>query len=211
MKLRFLLIAAVALLAVGATAAQASAPPTVTTAGVIWLPDSGMSGPVAGASSTIVRTDDGANYSLTTSGLPVGHAITLWLVIFNNPAGCAVPYACTPGDLIPFGGSGAAEDSVLWGAGRVIGPNGTANYAGHISIDKTDRPTAPDNLTYLYGPGLTDPRGAHFLLVVHDHGVAQPGIVDQQIHSFGIGCPGTPGTPEQGNNCLDLQASYNAP
>jgi hypothetical protein len=199
MKLRFLLAAAVSVLAVGATAAQAGAPPTVVTAPVVTLPGFSV---VPGASSTTVRTDDGVNFSLTTSGLPPGHAITLWLVIFNNPDKCAVPFECQP--FVDF--TEAAGASVIWGAGRVIAGDGTANYAGHISVGNLNRPSGPDNLQNVLGNGLTNARGAHFLFVVHDHGVAQPGIVDQQIHSFGIGCP-----DDNGDLCTDRQASYNAP
>src|ERR671934_1871660 len=112
MKLRFLLASVAVVLGLGATAAQAGAPPTVVTAPVFSLP-SGT--PVAGASSTTVRSDDGVSFSLTTSGLPAGHAITLWLVIFNNPAGCATPFQCQP--FLDF--TEAAGISIIWGAGRV--------------------------------------------------------------------------------------------
>ncbi len=199
MKLRILIATAVALLAVGATAAQAGAPPTVTTATVFTLPGGTT---VVGALSTIVRTDDSANFSLRTSGLLPGHAITLWLLIFNEPTKCAVSHGCGVADLF----NPATDSSVIWGAGRVIGGNGTANYAGHISVGDLNRPSAlPDDMQRLFGPGLTNARGADFLFVVHDHFDATPGIVDQQIHSFGVGCPGN-----DGFNCIDRQASYNA-
>ena len=43
---------------------------------------------VPGASSTLVRTANGIDISLQTSGLPAGHAVTLWALIFNNPSMC---------------------------------------------------------------------------------------------------------------------------
>jgi hypothetical protein len=200
MKLRYLLAASIAMLAVGITAAQGGAPPLVTTASVFSLPGGTT---VAGASSTLVRHEDGVSFQLNTSGLLPGHAITLWLVIFNHPAGCVHPYACQP--YVDF--TVAAGTSIIWGAGRVIGGDGTANYAGHIAVGDLNRPSAlPSNLQSVLGNGLTNALGAHFLLVVHDHGVTQPGEIDQQIHSFGVGCPG-----DDGNNCTDRQASYNKP
>jgi hypothetical protein len=112
----------------------------------------------------------------------------------------AVPHGCDLPDL------GNPEGSVIYGAGRVIGGSGTANYAGHISVGNLNRPSAlPDDLQRVTGPGLTNARGADFLLVVHDHFDAQPGILDQQIHSFGVGCPGN-----DGFQCIDRQVSYNA-
>lgn len=200
MKLRFLLAASVAMLAVGATAAQAGGPPLVTTASVFLIP-SGTT--VAGASSTLVRHEDGVSFQLNTSGLLPGHAITLWLVIFNNPAGCKVAFHCEP--FVDF--TAKAGTSIIWGAGRVIGGDGTANYAGHIAVGNLNRPSAlPSDFQSVLGDGLTNALGAHFLLVVHDHGVTQPGEIDQEIHSFGVGCPNNDGTL-----CTDRQASYNTP
>jgi hypothetical protein len=199
MRLRSSILAAIAMLAFGATAAQAGSPPTVTTAPVISLD---AFTPVPGASSTIVRTDDGANFRLNTSGLPAGHAITLWLVIFNNPTACATPHACDEPDL----GNPATQASVIYGTGRVIGGQGTVHYAGHISVGNLNRPSSlPDEMQRVFGPGLTSARGADFLLVVHDHFDAQPGIISQQIHSFGVGCP-----DNDGFKCIDRQVSYNA-
>lgn len=66
------MLALAVLLVFGAAAAQAGAPPSKTTARVFTLPDFA---PVADASSSIVRTDRGANFSLRTSGLPARHAI----------------------------------------------------------------------------------------------------------------------------------------
>jgi hypothetical protein len=197
-----ILVSTLAVLVVfsAASAANAGAPPLKTTAAVFSLPDFA---PIAGASSTIVRTDGGARFSLSTSGLPGGHAITLWLIIFNEPGNCATPNACDLGDIDP---ASPAVVTVTFGAGRVVGPSGQANYAGHIAVGNLNRPSAlPDEMQRLFGPGLTDARGADFLLVVHDHTELEPGRIAEQIHSFGVGCPG-----DDGFACVDPQASYNS-
>ncbi len=201
MRPRFIISALATLLVLcAAPAASAGAPPLKTTAGVFSLPDFS---PVVGASSTIVRTDQGARFSLRTSGLPGGHAITLWLVIFNEPGNCLTPNAC---DLVDIDPASPAGVSVIYGTGRVVGPSGQANYAGHIAVGNLNRPSAlPDEMQRLFGPGLTDARGADFLLVVHDHTELEPGRIAEQIHSFGVGCPN-----DNGFACIDPQASYNS-
>lgn len=188
------------LLIFGAATAQAGAPPAKTTAGVFTLPDFA---PVINASSKVVRTDGAANFSLRTTGLPDRHAVTLWLVIFNEPGQCATPNAC---DLVDIDPGSPADVSVIYGAGRVVGPRGEANYAGAIRVGDLNRPSAlPDDMQRLFGPGLTDARGADLLLVLHDHTEVQPRRVAEQIHSFGVGCPG-----DDGFNCVDPQVSYNS-
>ena len=58
----------------------------------------------------------------------------------------------------------------------------------------------------LLGPGRTNPGGADIHLIVHDHGPAISGPVDEMIHSFGGGCANLP--PFTGpNDCEDLQFS----
>lgn len=199
MWIRTASIAAVLLVAAVATA-QAGAPPSKTEADVFTLPDFA---PVEGASSRIVRTDRGASFGLRTSGLPARHALTLWLVIFNDPARCETPDAC---DLVDIDPGSPADVSVIYGAGRVVGPEGKANFAGEIGVGNIDRPSAlPDDMQRLFGSGLTDPRGADLLLVAHDHTDVQPKRVAEQIHSFGVGCP-----DDDGFKCVDPQISYNS-
>lgn len=124
---------------------------------------------VPGASSTLVRTTNGINFSLQTSGLPAGHAVTMWALIFNNPSAC--PGACdeSNGDLdIP-----AVQGSVQHVTGHVVGSDGT--FAGHVAVG--------DAAHAFRGPGLLNPFGAEIHLIVRDHGVALPAIITDQFNS----------------------------
>jgi len=136
---------------------------------------------VGGAWSSLVTTSSGASMSLHTTGLAPGDVVTIWWVVFNAPQNCThgeSPYRCGPGDLPPYGGDGSAEPSVLYATGHVIGASGVGIFGARLAIGDTSGA--------LFGPGLTNPLGADIHLVVHDHGPADPAIVADQIHSFGV-------------------------
>jgi hypothetical protein len=125
---------------------------------------------VPGASSTLVRTSNGISVSLQTSGLPAGHAVTLWMLIFNNPGACGAG-GCdeTRGDLnVP-----AVQGSVQHVTGHIVGS--TATFAGRISVG--------DAANAFVGPGLLNPYGAEVHLIVRDHGEMLPGSLVDQFNS----------------------------
>ncbi len=62
---------------------------------------------VTGASSTLVRTDDGVTMTFSTSGLDPG-AYTVWWAIGEGP------------------------NSVLWATGHIVGGDGVGNFAAHL-------------------------------------------------------------------------------
>jgi hypothetical protein len=126
-----------------------------------------FAGAVVG-SSTLTRTDSGIAFSLQTTGLQAGHAVTIWWMVFNPNGSVSVQYA----------------------AGHVIDEGGAAEFGGHLSEGDTDG-------VINGGPGLLDARGANIVLVVRDHGPADPGRVEEQIHTFGACNP----------TCTDLQIS----
>jgi hypothetical protein len=119
-------------------------------------------------SSTLTRTDSGIAFSLQTTGLQAGHAVTIWWMVFNPDGPLSVQYA----------------------AGHVIDQGGAAEFGGHLQVGDTDG-------VINNGPGLLDARAANVVLVVRDHGPADPGRVDEQIHTFGACNP----------TCTDLQIS----
>jgi hypothetical protein len=121
--------------------------------------------------STLTRTGSGIAFSLQTSGLQAGHAVTIWWMVFNPDGPLSVQYA----------------------AGHVIDDSGVAEFGGHLSVGDTDG-------VINGGPGLLDAQAANVVLVVRDHGPADPGRVDEQIHTFGV-CNQT---------CTDLQMSMHA-
>jgi glucose/arabinose dehydrogenase len=107
--------------------------------------------------STLTRTDSGIAFSLQTSGLQAGHAVTIWWMVFNPDGSVSVQYA----------------------AGHVIDDSGVAEFGGHLSVGDTDG-------VINGGPGLLDALGANVVLVVRDHGPTDPGRVNEQIHTFGV-------------------------
>jgi hypothetical protein len=118
--------------------------------------------------STLTRTGSGISFSLSTTGLQAGHAVTVWWMVFNPNGPLSVQYA----------------------AGHVVDEGGAAEFGGHLSVGDTDGVIND-------GPGLLDAQGANVVLVVRDHGPADPGRVNQQVHTFDVCNP----------TCTDLQIS----
>jgi hypothetical protein len=126
-----------------------------------------FAGAVTGT-STLTRTDSGIAFSLTTTGLEAGHAVTIWWMVFNPDGPLSVQYA----------------------AGHVIDDAGVPEFGGSLRVGDTEG-------VINGGPGLLDAQGANVVLVVRDHGPADPGRVDEQIHTIGACNP----------TCTDLQMS----
>jgi hypothetical protein len=118
--------------------------------------------------STLTRTTSGISFSLSTTGLEAGHAVTVWWMVFNPNGSLSVQYA----------------------AGHVIDEGGAAEFGGYLGVGDTDG-------VINNGPGLLDATGANVVLVVRDHGPADPSMVDEQIHTFGTCNP----------TCTDRQMS----
>jgi hypothetical protein len=107
--------------------------------------------------STLTRTQSGISFSLETSGLEAGHAVTVWWMVVNPDGGVAVLYA----------------------AGHVIDDSGTAEFGGSLKVG--------DSTGYVMGDDTTleDALQATVFLVVRDHGPANPRTVTAQIQTFG--------------------------
>ncbi len=173
---------AATMIGVGTLTAYAGAP---TATAVRSFSDGSV---VPGSSAALVRTDAGVSANLATSGLPGGDVVTMWWVVFNHPENCSGPSAghpfqCGRSDL----SNPAVEASVLFAAGRVISAGGAVDYGAHLSVGDTSGA--------LFGPGLLFPQSAHIHLVLHDHGPADPLIISQELHSFGVCNP----------TCVDIQ------
>jgi hypothetical protein len=177
----------------------AAAPAGQQSSGVYSLANSS---PVAGAWSTLLRTDSGIRMTLHTAQLDPGGAYTVWWIIFNNPAACQhgveeLGLRCSEGDLLPFGGDPAVTSSVLLATGHVIGNNGIGNFAAHLRVGQFTNDV-------LWGNGLLDPYGAEIHLIVRSHGDPIPGLVTEQISTVNGGC--------DINDCASQQfAAYPAP
>ncbi len=171
MRSRLVVLLLAGMTLAGAAPAIASAPEVGTSPVFSIGPGHSFIDWVSGASSTLTRTANGVNVSVQTSGLPEGHAVTVWALIFNNPSACGAG-GCeeTRGDLRV----GAVQGSVQRVTGHVVGTTGS--FAGHLNIGEATQ-TA-------FGPGLLDPFGAQIHLIVREHGVAASGeLLQQQFHN----------------------------
>jgi hypothetical protein len=155
---------------------------------------------VPGSWSRVKVNDNGVFMTLKTTGLTPGDAVTIWWVVFNHPENCShgiLGLRCGEGDLM----TPSVEAAVGYAAGHVIGSSGMAFFGDHLSVG--------NSTGFILGNGLTNPHGADFHLIVHDHGPAIPGRIHDMTHTFRGGCSnldfgtGTPGP----NTCTDLQAA----
>jgi hypothetical protein len=165
---RRLLVAFVLLGLLSAIPVSRAGAATQTTRDVARISDNAPVG-----TSTLTRTGGGVSFSLETSDLEPGHAVTVWWMVANPDGGMAVLYA----------------------AGHVTDGSGTAEFGGSLKVGDDDGWVMGDDKT------LEDASGATVYLVVRDHGPAQLGMVDDQIHTFGTCNPA----------CHDLQMSVHPP
>ena len=151
MKRRLLITLAIVGLLAAIPLSRAGAA-TQTTSDVTLLADPS----VEVGTSTLTRTQSGISFSLETSGLEAGHAVTVWWMVVNPDGGVAVLYA----------------------AGHVIDDSGTAEFGGYLQVG--------DSTGYVMGDDTTleDALQATVFLVIRDHGPANPRTVNAQIHTF---------------------------
>lgn len=151
--------------------------------------------PVDGSRAHLATDDQGATLQVHTSGLTPGHAVTLWVVFFNNPEHCS-DGECGPDDAFPPPGNTAAGASVTYGDGLVVGDDGRAYFGAHVAVDEDAAP---------WPVGLLNPRTAEVHFILRDHGPALPELVYEQITTAGAGCNNFP--PHTGDyTCVDVQA-----
>jgi len=181
---RTLAAAVMAVLLIGVMPAQAGQP---STSDVRTFSDGAVVG-----SSKLVRTGSGISASIQTSGLTPDDVVTVWIVVFNDPTECA-SNPCTANDRF----TPAVDAHAVYGAGHVIGGDGTAGYGLHLNVGDASR----EDL-WGTGPALTDPQGAEIHLVLRTHGQKQPGNVNNQSHSANLGC-----NPK----CVNVQFSMHLP
>ena len=133
--------------------------------------------------SKLVRTDAGVSFTYSTSSLPVGQVVTVWIVVFNNPENCATSPCIAPADVF----NPDVNADFLYGGGHVIGGSGAGNFGGHL---RADDPSG-SGLAELGFPavGLLNPLTAEIHLALHSHGPAGSGqVLKAQLSSFLGGC-----------------------
>jgi len=148
------------------------------TVGVNWHAQQaglGHTGPVDGASASLVRNANGASFRLTTNSLTAGNAYTLWLVVINNPEACANT-PCTAPDIF----NPATESQVRFAAGHVAGGSGRGTFAGSVK-EGTLSGWLPDR-------SFEDASSVEVHLVINDHGPKLPEFMPGMIHTYRGGC-----------------------
>jgi hypothetical protein len=208
----FSVVLAMAALAPGVAAQDADTASTTraSSSDVVWFEGTAWEGQsIPGATASYRAYGDGFSATLDTSGLQPGHAVTMWVVVFNNPELCTNGVGglrCGEGDLIIFDGDPAIEGTVMDGGGHIVGPDGKGNFG-------TYKAPGDNSGVVVAGPGLTNPLGADVHLVVRDHGPVQEGLFAEQVSTFGGGCTEAPeGTGTLGDfACYDAQFSFFEP
>jgi hypothetical protein len=191
------------------TPAMAGEQATHSTANVYWNWDPAT--PIG--TSEVVRSNSGITAVYNTSGLPAGQAVTLWMVFFNNPELCTIPFSCAaPADV---GNSLIGSDFHFVG-GHVVGEGGKLTVAGHLKVGDI----SGSGLAELGMDGfpLVHPFKAQVILAIHSHGPKLTGQgLKSQISSFLGGCEvflgpdgigaGPQDVPDQIGECSTLQFS----
>ncbi len=142
--------------------------------------------------STLIRHDDGVEGWLHTTGLGPREAVTLWWVIFNDPARCSLP-GCGEDDVVD---PEVADVVVGLAGGAVAGSDGSISLAF-----ATDAGAALEKRRVGSVPGLLSSRDAEIHLVVRSH---RPDAADpsDQLVSFDGECVG---------ECTDVQFTVHQP
>lgn len=149
------------------------------------------------AKAELVRMDHGIYMNVQTKDLEPGHVVTMWYVVFNNPEACSGG-ECGEDDVFNLNADGsfilnddgsppmnleaweAIQLSLLRADGMVVGPDGTAEFRGHLPVG--------DTIEAIAGPGLLDAYKAEVHAVLRDHMEPQPDILNEMRTSMNVGC-----------------------
>ena len=101
----------------------------------------------------------------------------MWIVTINNPSACLASPCSGPDIML----NPATRSQVTYGAGRVAGKSGEANFHGSLAAGPVPQGWLPNQ-------GLDDPLGAEVHLVVNDHGPVLAGYMPEMIQTYRAGC-----------------------
>ena len=122
--------------------------------------------------AALTRLKNGLSMRFDTR-LEPGDAVTVWWVIFDDPAKCS-DGACGSDD----------ERSMIRADGHVVDSTGSALFKASLAVGDVSEATR--------GTGLKDPMAAEIHLVIRTHGPAVPGKIDPMIYELEGGCGGDP-------------------
>jgi len=163
-------------------------------------------GPAVGRS--ILARYDGGIYALLLSALPIGDAVTMWLVIFNAPENCS-DNVCGEDDL----NNDAAQVDITYAGGHVVLPVLSRRFWGDswFFTQRHEGDISGSIVPVVFGKealGLVNARKAEVHLIARTHGRAIAGMEEAMTSTFGGGCEGGL-PPELGppgpNTCEDIQ------
>lgn len=148
------------------------------------------------AKSKIRRYDDHLHYSIKTQKLPPG-AYTVWMITFDNPEACS-DSVCGEDDLfldpltadrrIDFDQIEAAQVSVFWVTGGIVGDDGRAYFSGNVEIGNLP---GAINIGPTDGNYFENPLRADIMFQFRYHGYAawdMPEELGLQLSTFKGGC-----------------------
>ncbi len=159
--------------------------------------------------AVLTRLKNGVAMRLSTVNLTPNDAVTIWWVVFDEPAKCSDE--CNENDIFnldadgefilnddgspPINGAGveAAQITVIRADGHVVDESGAAQFSSRLPIG--------DVSEALFGGGLQKPMTATIHLIVRTHGPAIPGKVDSMLYTVNGGCEGAFPNPP----CADVQ------
>lgn len=170
---------ALAMIATMPTTALAGGGKNFSQSKPIWTFDA----PPPPGKSNLVRARHGLFAKFKASGIPAGSAVTLWIMFFDNPEACLVPYGCTLQDDAER--EGVRFDFHYAGA-RIVRGSRTI-FWGYLPINEL----STSGFAELGAPPtpLTNPKGAQVVTALHSHGPAQWGpVLYEQLTSYLGGC-----------------------
>lgn len=163
-----------------------------------WFAD----GTPAGGTSHLTRTADAVFLTVDVQELPPGDVVTLWWIVFNNPALCAT----TPCSEADFAETPAVQIAVGNASGNVVKSDGTLELGAVLREGENE-----DGHQVLFNAGgdgesLLNAGGAsqaEIHLVIQSHGQGRGGKkLLEQLAYFEANC-----TPA----CVDVQFAIHLP
>ncbi len=163
--------------------------------------------PTGHGESKLLRRKNGIEYKIRTTGLPPG-AYTNWLVVINNPEECS-DGVCDFDDVF---NNPATNSSGFWATGGVVGDDGVGRFRARIKVGEI----SSDPRQHLFGPGLLNPKGAEFHIIIKYHGPVSedPDEFYLQTHTLKGACDQNANAfldPQTGVQCFDPQITIHLP